>query len=154
MSFFFRRFSLGRPAANTTFETIPQGRPVCALVPAQLTVVPTAASLASPDTLRKFHLREFIENDQTFQSLQGDIQGLFLQLLQRAKPPVGMVSFEWVYYVWYETDVRGVFARSERLDAANWEEWRGVLLDQAKGMKTLARVDVEIHGERAPVCEA
>lgn len=49
---------------------------------------------------------------------------------------------QWVYHLYYETEHDGM--QREVMNEENWEECRGVLLDQARGKETLARVDVEV----------
>lgn len=117
---------------KTTRETIAQGRPTCAMCSALLTIT-------CPTDTHFFQYRfdVFIEIDQSFRSLRSDCRRIVTREIQVEREGMS----EWVYYIYFATQK----ARMQRavIREENWEECRGVLLDQAYRIRTVARVEVE-----------
>ncbi|CZT18848.1 uncharacterized protein RCC_04693 [Ramularia collo-cygni] len=138
MSFLFRG-----PSPTITHR-VPHGRPTCASLPVRLTISRTANPT---DILLQHTIRVFIECDEDFSSFKSDCHWNFDRIVRRAKLNTEQAS-EWTYSIYFEQGT-GVM-QSEPINEKNWEECRGVLLDQACGLKTVARVDIEF--ETLPPC--
>jgi hypothetical protein len=113
------------------------------MLPLLLTITartPRTAQLSPADTQYTRRSDIFIEIDQSFRAFKSDCRRTCNLAITSAGVSVDGAS-EWVYYLYFETEDDGM--QQEEINQEKWEEFRGVLLDQANGVRTKARVEVQ-----------